>query len=151
MKFQVVMTVEIPDEDTLHDNFNMTDATKVVPAMREYIERVTRQPQRFTVLEANRIEDAPAASDTLIKVADSVRQTTDGRFRVEGKSAREGYTLIDTQRWVWQFIHRQNGYGTTNVWWNTDTLAQAKELIADQREVGYGYESPEQAKAARPV
>ena len=56
MKFEVTMIVEVPDQDTLHDEFNMTDAARVLPGVREYVERITRQPQRFTVTSATRID-----------------------------------------------------------------------------------------------
>ena len=53
MKFQVVMTVEIPDEDTLHDKYDMTQADKALPAVREWFANTYRRP--VTVTEARYI------------------------------------------------------------------------------------------------
>lgn len=94
------------------------------------------------------------ATEKLTKIDDGVWQTPDGRFRVEAHDNVRvyGYTLIDTQRWTWGYIDNVRGYGPRNVEQNPDTLAEARERIAQRRDAAEdewgGYSSPEVARSA---
>jgi len=59
MKFQVVMTVEIPDEDTILSEKPWTTTNLV----SEYVSRISRQPQRFTIQTATRIVETQGVKD----------------------------------------------------------------------------------------
>ena len=54
MKFQVVMTVEIPDEDTILDEYATAAVNHPEVVVREFIARTIRHPERFTVVEATK-------------------------------------------------------------------------------------------------
>jgi len=54
VKFQVVMTVEIPDEDTILDEYATAAVNHPEVVVREFIARTIRHPERFTVVEATK-------------------------------------------------------------------------------------------------